>query len=134
MTKVGTDGSDDYIRLDELPDEFTGTVQTVEIKDDNREVDGKIVSTRSSLYMKIGIGKQTVVQKFTPNQKKYLDEALIELGIEEYEDMELTPFKFVKTSKPFMGEPLQNGNETQPRWLPQLIPTKPKRGRKTSAK
>lgn len=114
----------DYARLDELPDEFVGMIERIELKDDYRIVDGKIVGQRTSLFMTIrrtdeNGDMQLVTQKFTPRQIPYLDEALSKLGYEEYEQIvEDKPFIFKKTIRPFMGEKLSNGNQTRPRWLP----------------
>ena len=114
----------DYAQLDKLPDEFVGMVERIELKDDYRVVDGKVVGQRTSLFMTIrrtdeNGNMQLVTQKFTPRQVPYLDEALTRLGYSEYEEIvEDKPFVFKKTVRPFMGERLSNGNETRPRWLP----------------
>jgi len=113
----------DYAQLNNLPDEFVGMVERIELRDDYRIVDGKIVGQRTSVFMTIRMrdenGMRLVTQKFTPRQVPYLDEALTKLGYEEYEEIvEDKPFVFRKTIRPFMGEPLSNGNETRPRWLP----------------
>ena len=135
--KIGNGDEIEFVRLNELPDEFVGIVENIEEKDDVRvAADGTVLSKRKSLFVTIRTevdGEiRRVTQKFTPNQKKYLNEALINMGLTEYEQAIEEIYKFVKTIRPYMGEPLANGNPTQPRWLPQPAPKK-KRSKKSPA-
>ena len=135
--KIGNEDEIGFVRLNELPDEFIGIVENIEEKEDVRvAADGTVLSRRKSLFVTIRTDVngeiRRVTQKFTPNQRSYLNEALLGMGLTEYEEAIENICKFVKTVKPYMGEPLANGNQTQPRWLPQPAP-KRKKSKKSSA-
>jgi len=135
--KIGNEDEIGFVRLNELPDEFIGIVENIEEKEDVRvAADGTVLSRRKSLFVTIRTDVngeiRRVTQKFTPNQRSYLNEALLGMGLTEYEEAIENIYKFVKTVKPYMGEPLANGNPTQPRWLPQPAP-KRRKGKKGPA-
>lgn len=96
-------GREATMDLEELPDEFEGTLTNEELKKDAYE--------KECLYWELEVNSGVVIQKFAPLHLKILSDRLTELGIKDTSELMGSKIVFEKVEMSI----------GKPRWIPKKI-------------